>query len=115
MVKRVVVGAHYGLRDWLMQRITAVVVTVFTLVLVIAIAFQPTLDYAGWKAIWSHDFIRFAALLAILSLLLHAWIGVRDIFMDYVKPTGLRLGLQVLVILALVLYGAWSVQILWSV
>ena len=59
--------------------------------------------------------MRFGALLAVISLLLHAWIGVRDIFMDYVKPTGLRLALQVLVILALVFYGAWSVQILWSV
>jgi succinate dehydrogenase / fumarate reductase membrane anchor subunit len=115
MVKRVVVGAHYGLRDWLVQRVTAVVLTVFTLVLVVAVALQPTLDYAGWSALWSHGFVRFAALLAVISLLLHAWIGVRDIFMDYVKPTGLRLALQVLVILALVLYGAWSVQILWRV
>jgi succinate dehydrogenase / fumarate reductase membrane anchor subunit len=115
MVKRVVVGAHYGLRDWLVQRVTAVVLTVFTVFLLIAIAFQPTRDYAGWKSLWSHGFVRFAALIAVLSLLLHAWIGVRDIFMDYIKPTGLRLALQVLVILALVLYGAWSVQILWSV
>ncbi len=115
MVKRVVVGAHYGLRDWLMQRVTAVVLVVFTLVLLIALALQPTLDYAGWKGLWSHGFVRFGALLAVISLLLHAWIGVRDIFMDYVKPTGLRLALQVLVILALVFYGAWSVQILWSV
>ena len=115
MVKRVVVGAHYGLRDWLMQRVTAVVLVVFTLVLLIALALQPTLDYAGWKSLWSQGFVRFGALLAVISLLLHAWIGVRDIFMDYVKPTGLRLALQVLVILALVFYGAWSVQILWSV
>jgi succinate dehydrogenase membrane anchor subunit len=115
MVKRVVVGAHYGLRDWLMQRVTAVVLVVFTLVLFIAVALQPTVDYARWQSLWSHGFVRFAALLAVISLLLHAWIGVRDIFMDYVKPTGPRLALQVLVILALVLYGAWSVQILWSV
>jgi succinate dehydrogenase / fumarate reductase membrane anchor subunit len=115
MVKRVVVGAHYGLVDWLMQRVTAVVLVVFTLILLTAVVLQPTIDYSGWKSIWSHGFIRFAALLAVISLLLHAWIGVRDIFMDYVKPTGVRLALQVLVILALVLYGAWSVQILWSV
>lgn len=114
MVKRIVVGAHYGLRDWLVQRITAVVITAFTLILAVAICLQTTGGYESWKALWSHGFIRFGALLAVISLLLHAWIGVRDIFMDYIKPTGLRLGLQVLVILALVLYGAWSVQILWS-
>jgi len=113
MVKRIVVGAHYGLRDWLVQRVTAVVLVVFTLVLVGAVLLQPTVDYAGWRTIWSSGIVRFAALLAMISLLLHAWIGVRDIFMDYVKPTGVRLTLQILVILALVLYGAWSVQILW--
>jgi succinate dehydrogenase / fumarate reductase membrane anchor subunit len=113
MVKRVVVGAHYGLRDWLVQRVTAVVLAVFTVMLLGAIVLQPTIDYAGWRNIWSNGFVRFAALLAIISLLLHAWIGVRDIFMDYVKPTGVRLTLQILVILVLVLYGAWSIQILW--
>jgi succinate dehydrogenase / fumarate reductase membrane anchor subunit len=114
MVKRVVTGAHYGLRDWLVQRVTAVVIALFTLILLTAVVLQPTIDYAGWKSIWNHGFVRFAALLAVISLLLHAWIGIRDIFMDYVKSTGVRLGLQVLVILALVFYGAWSVQILWS-
>ncbi|MET0217471.1 MAG: succinate dehydrogenase, hydrophobic membrane anchor protein [Burkholderiales bacterium] len=114
MVKRVVVGAHYGLRDWLMQRVTAVIIVVFTLLLLWAMAAAPALDYAGWKAIWSHGFLRLAALLAFVSLLLHAWIGVRDIFMDYIQATGVRLALQILVILALVYYGAWSVQILWG-
>lgn len=115
MVKRVVVGAHYGLRDWLVQRVTAVVILAFTVLLLGAIVMAPSpLDYAGWKGIWSHGFLRLAALLALVSLLLHAWIGVRDIFMDYIQATGLRLGLQVLVILALVYYGAWSVQILWG-
>lgn len=114
MVKRVVVGAHYGLRDWLMQRVTAVIIVVFTVMLLGAIVAAPApLNYDGWKAIWSQGFLRLAALLAFVSVLLHAWIGVRDIFMDYIQATGLRLALQVVVIVALVYYGAWSVQILW--
>jgi succinate dehydrogenase / fumarate reductase membrane anchor subunit len=114
MVKRVVVGAHYGLRDWLTQRVTAVVIILFTACLLVAVAWQPTLDYGSWKSIWSNSIARLVALLAFVGLLLHAWIGVRNVFMDYIKPTGLRLTLQVLVILALLFYGAWSVQILWS-
>jgi succinate dehydrogenase / fumarate reductase membrane anchor subunit len=114
MVKRVVVGAHYGLRDWLTQRVTAVVIILFTACLLVAVAWQPTLDYVSWKSIWSNGIARLVALLAFVGLLLHAWIGVRNVFMDYIKPTGLRLTLQVLVILALLFYGAWSVQILWS-
>jgi len=50
----------------------------------------------------------------LLSLFYHAWIGVRDVVMDYVKPPGVRLLIHVLVIIALLLYAIWSVQILWG-
>ncbi len=115
MVKRIVTGAHYGLRDWLMQRITAAVMVVYTLLLAVYILFHPVADYAGWKAIFGHEFVRLATLLFLLSLFLHAWVGMRDIFMDYVHSTLVRLALHVAVILALVMYAIWSAQILWSI
>jgi succinate dehydrogenase / fumarate reductase membrane anchor subunit len=59
--------------------------------------------------------MRVATVLFALSLLLHAWVGMRNIFMDYIKPTGLRLALYAAVILALLWYGVWIVQILWGV
>ena len=58
--------------------------------------------------------MKYATVLFVLSLLLHAWVGVRNIFMDYIKDTGVRLILYVLVILALVAYGVWAWQILWG-
>jgi succinate dehydrogenase / fumarate reductase membrane anchor subunit len=58
--------------------------------------------------------MRFGTVLFVLAVLLHAWVGVRNIFMDYIKSTGLRLMLYVLVILALVAYGVWVIQILWA-
>jgi succinate dehydrogenase / fumarate reductase membrane anchor subunit len=58
--------------------------------------------------------MRFATLLFLFALFLHAWVGVRNIFMDYIKDTGVRLILYVLVIVALVAYGVWAVQILWG-
>jgi succinate dehydrogenase / fumarate reductase membrane anchor subunit len=58
--------------------------------------------------------VRTFSLLFLLSLFFHAWIGVRDIVMDYIKPAGVRLVIHVLVILALLLYTIWSVQILWG-
>ncbi|OGA38626.1 MAG: succinate dehydrogenase, hydrophobic membrane anchor protein [Betaproteobacteria bacterium RIFCSPLOWO2_12_FULL_62_13] len=115
MVKREVVGAHYGLRDWLAQRVTAVVMTVYTLLFLVALASLPQLDYAHWKALWALPVMRYATVLFALSLLLHAWIGVRNIFMDYIKPTGLRLTLHAVVILTLVWYAAWAAQILWGI
>ncbi|MBI3069564.1 MAG: succinate dehydrogenase, hydrophobic membrane anchor protein [Betaproteobacteria bacterium] len=114
MVKREVIGAHYGLRDWLAQRVTAVVMTVYTLAFVAALAGMPQLDFASWKALWTQPWMRYATLLFLLSAFVHAWIGVRNILMDYVQHIGVRLPLYVAVILALVLYGAWSVQILWG-
>ena len=114
MVKREVVGAHYGLRDWLAQRITAVVMGVYTLMMLAVLAAAPELDYWNWRALWDMPVMRYATVLFLLSLYLHAWIGVRNIFMDYVKDSGLRLVLYVLVIGALVGYAVWSFQILWS-
>ena len=115
MVKRQVVGAHYGLRDWLAQRVTAVIMAVYTLIILWTVADAPQMDYAQWKALWQAPLVRYATVLFMASLLLHAWIGLRNIFMDYVKNAGLRLALYVIVIVALAWYGAWSVQILWGI
>lgn len=114
MVKREVIGAHYGLRDWLAQRVTAVVMAVYTVIFLVMLLRLPQFDYASWSAMWQSPWMRYATLLFLLSLFFHAWIGMRNIFMDYIKPTGLRLTLYALVILALVAYAAWAVQILWG-
>jgi succinate dehydrogenase / fumarate reductase membrane anchor subunit len=114
MVKREIVGAHYGLRDWLAQRVTAVVMAVYTLIMLAVLASLPTLDYPHWKSLWELPVMRYSTMLFVLSLYYHAWIGLRNIFMDYVKHAGLRLTLYVIAILALLCYAVWSVQILWG-
>jgi succinate dehydrogenase / fumarate reductase, membrane anchor subunit len=114
MVKREIVGAHYGSRDWLAQRVTAVVMVVYTAVILSALVGLPPMDYWQWKVFWQTSVVQYATILFILSLLIHAWIGIRNIFMDYIKDLALRLTLYVLVIAALLWYGVWSVRILWS-
>ena len=117
MVKRTVrltTGANYGLRDWLGQRVTAVVMAVFILCLAGGLLVAPPQGYAGWKAIFANQWMRIAAFLFFVSLFWHAWIGVRNILMDYVHATGVRLTLQILVILSLLFYTVWSAEILWS-
>ena len=114
MVNREVVGAHYGLRDWLAQRVTAVVMLVYTMLVLMALVMLPKFDYWSWKALWQLPLMRYATVLFVVALLFHAWIGVRNIFMDYIKDAGVRLTLYVVVILALIAYGAWAVQILWT-
>lgn len=115
MVTRVVVGAHYGLRDWLVQRITAVAMALYLVVLAANLLMQPYLNYDVWTGLFSGQAMRTFTLLFLLCLFYHVWIGVRDIVMDYVKPAGWRLAIHVLVILTLLLYAIWAVQILWGV
>ena len=114
MLNRVVTGAHYGLRDWLIQRISAVVMALFVLFVVGYLLLQPSVDYDVWTRLFSNNITRSFALLFLLSLFYHAWIGVRDIVMDYIKPAAVRFLVHVMVILALLMYSIWSVQILWG-
>jgi succinate dehydrogenase / fumarate reductase membrane anchor subunit len=108
------VGAHYGLGAWLMQRLTAAVMAAYTVYLLVLLLVCPPASYADWKGLFSGSFVRLATMLFFLALLYHAWVGVRDIIMDYVKPTGVRLALQAIVGTALVFYLVWSVSILWG-
>jgi succinate dehydrogenase / fumarate reductase, membrane anchor subunit len=112
-LKRLVVGAHYGLRDWLAQRITAVIMAVYTLIMAFVLSTGKPHTYDSWRDLFSSGWMRVATLLFVVSLAWHAWVGVRDILMDYIKPDGLRLALQVLTLLLLAIYVGWGIQILW--
>ena len=111
--KRLVVGAHYGLRDWLSQRITAALMAAFTLVLLLQLIFGGKLGYERWAGIFSAQWMKVLTFTMILSLAYHAWVGVRDIWMDYVKPVGLRLTLHVFTLVWLVACTGWALQVLW--
>ena len=113
MSQRIVTGAHYGLRDWLAQRITAVIMAVYAVILLVVLISGVPISYAVWKDLFAQGWMRVATLLFAASLAWHAWVGMRDILMDYVKPTGVRLALEVAVLLALAGTLGWTVQILW--
>jgi succinate dehydrogenase / fumarate reductase membrane anchor subunit len=113
MVKRVVVGAHYGVGGFLAQRLTAAYMALFTLVFATVLLTTRPTDYSSWKTLVSQGWLRFGLFLFVVCVLVHAWIGMRDIWMDYIKPTGLRLTLEAATAFWLVGCGGWAVQILW--
>ncbi|QNM94996.1 succinate dehydrogenase, hydrophobic membrane anchor protein [Chitinimonas koreensis] len=115
MVNRHVIGAHYGLRDWLLQRITAVVMLVYTVGLVALLFLAAHANFEGWKELFACTWVRVFTTVTVIALLLHAWVGVRDIWMDYVKPLGLRLALHVATILWLVGSFVYAVKVVWGV
>ena len=114
--RRTVVGAHYGTRDWLAQRVTAALMAVFTLAVLARILFtRGPLGYEKWAGIFAGQGMKMLTFATIVGLLYHVWVGMRDVLMDYVKPVGARLVLQILVIVYLVGCAGWAVQVLWRV
>jgi succinate dehydrogenase / fumarate reductase membrane anchor subunit len=111
---RVVVGAHYGWRDWLVQRVSAIVMALYTALILVLLVRNNGLEYDAWKATLANGLFRLASFVFMLSLLWHAWVGVRNISMDYLKPVAVRLTFQVVVVVLLVAYAGWTIQILWG-
>lgn len=111
---KLAVGAHTGTGTWLMQRATAIVLSVALPGLMIHFTLAWPVDFAGWQALFAPLWMRVLLLLTVLALALHAWVGVRDILMDYVHFTALRLALYLAVIITLAGSVAWLAAILWS-
>lgn len=112
--KLAVTGAHYGLKDWLAQRVTAVLMTLYLIVLAGVLFVTAPQDYAAWKGLFSHQWMRIATFVFFICVFWHAWIGMRNILMDYVHPTAIRLTVQIAVIAVLLFYWVWTAEILWS-
>ena len=113
-MRRQTVGAHYGLIDWLAQRVTAILMTLYVLFLAGVALWNGGFDYALWRALFANGVFKVATFLFMATLFYHAWVGAREIYMDYVKPVGIRLALQVVTIALLIAYLGWTIQILWG-
>jgi succinate dehydrogenase / fumarate reductase, membrane anchor subunit len=116
---RLVVGAHYGTAQYIIQRVTAIILVVYTLVLLIGILSMSGFTYEGWRNLFTFQVMlmpvgQVLASLAFISLAWHAYIGIRDIWMDYVKPVGIRLGLYVLSILWLAGAAIYFIVLVWG-
>ena len=101
-----------GLRAWYLQRLSAAYLALYLLIFFSMLVVSPPAGQAAWVAWLAGPFSALATLLLVLSLLLHAWIGVRDILIDYVKPTAVKLFLLSMVLLYLVGCGLWAAMVL---
>ena len=112
--QRIVVGAHYGLRDWLAQRATAALMALFTLVVLVQVLLtRGPFGYDRWAGIFAAQWMKALTFAVIVALAYHVWVGMRDIWMDYVKHVGVRLLLQMFTIVWLLGCAGWAVQVLW--
>lgn len=113
MIDRKLTGAHYGLKDWVIQRITAILMLIYTIALILTIILLPD-NYTQWQQFFHCTWVQLITQITVIALVIHVWVGVRDIWMDYVKPNGLRLFLHVITILWLVGCFIYSVKIIWG-
>ncbi|MFT3717953.1 succinate dehydrogenase, hydrophobic membrane anchor protein [Pseudorhodoferax sp.] len=113
--KRLVVGAHYGTRDWLAQRVTGALMALFTVIVLAQLLLsRGPIGYDLWAGIFAAQWMKVLTFTVILALLYHVWVGIRDVLMDYVtSAVWLRLVLQIFTIIWLVGCAGWAIQVLW--
>jgi len=121
MVTAVTNFGRSGVSDWLMQRVSSVVMAVYTVFIVAYILLNPGMEYEQWQALFAQLWMRIFTLLTLLSVVVHAWIGLWSVLTDYItdrvmggKATVLRLLAQVFLALVAIIYVLWGVEIIWG-
>ncbi len=116
MVKRNLTGAGFGFISWLQQRITAIIMLIFAIIFLISVflsALHINSSITSWQSLFSCTLIKIVVQIFFLAVILHAWVGIRDIWMDYIKCNSLKLTLHVLTILWLFGSLIYSIKVIW--
>ncbi len=110
-----------GLYDWVVQRGTALVLLAYVLYVVAIVLFTPGLDHATWQAHFASTPMKVFGMMALVSLVVHAWIGLWTVSTDYfteyllgAKGNVIRWIFQAVCALVLFAYLVWGAQILWG-
>ncbi len=105
-------GHTVGLKAWLWQRISAVYLALFFVYLLVQFYLYPFTEYSAWHEWIARPLVGTAFAGFILALLVHLWVGLRDIVLDYIHPLGLRLTVMIIIAFILIGSGFWSMQVL---
>lgn len=114
MVTNVTSLTGNGLKDWLIQRVTAVYFAVYCVVFAGYLLMHHDLTFLQWKAVFSNSIVQIATVIALLALSLHTWIGIWTVTTDYIKCTIVRLSVQLIVALWLISQFLWGLMIVWG-
>ncbi len=101
-----------GQRAWLLQRITAIYAGLYVLAAIAVLLIRPPADHSTWLGLVTYPMVWLATATFVLLLLLHAWIGLRDVILDYLKPVAVRLTALVVAAILFLLLGLWAFWIL---
>lgn len=115
MVGSITSLTNNGLRDWLIQRVSAIILAAYVIFLISFLLSTSNLSFEQWHGLFQHTGMRVFSFMALLALVLHAWIGMWTVFTDYINGTALRLVLEVATFLALLGFLLWGLIILWGI
>jgi succinate dehydrogenase / fumarate reductase membrane anchor subunit len=101
-----------GLGEWVLQRLTAVYILIYIVIALIIFSLSPVSSYADWLSLSSSLIFQITALMFIFSLLAHAWLGLKSVFLDYVHPWRLRFILLMLLATALMGSALWTLLVI---
>lgn len=101
-----------GLRAWLVQRVSAVYMLLFLVFILVHFVIDPPHSYPAWHAWIMSSSVSIVTAVFFAALLAHAWVGLRDVIMDYVHPIAFRVCLLVLLGFGLTALGVWVMRIL---
>ena len=121
MVTQVTSFGRSGLSDWMVQRVTALILSSYLITIVGYLLANPDITFEQWRGFFDLTFIKAFSTAAILAIVSHAWIGLWAVSTDYMttrlmgtKGTFLRLAFQAFYSIVLFYYLVWGMQILWS-
>lgn len=114
MVRNILSLTSSGLKDWLIQRFTALIIAIYTVIMLGYFISHPQLQFDIWQAFFSHGVIKIMSFLVLFSILLHAWQGMWTVFTDYIKNATVRLILEMIIVIVFFGCLVWGAEILWG-
>lgn len=114
MVSQLTALTKSGLKDWFIQRLSAVILGLYVIFIVAFLFAHPHPTFIQWSTLFSYTWMKILSLIVLISVLAHAWIGFWTVLTDYVHCSALRGLIQVCVILAIFACFVYGILILWS-
>ena len=115
MVNNIATVGRNGVHDFILIRASAILLTLYTLLIAGFFVVTPEVTYDAWHGFFGLMSVKIATILAIFSLVIHAWIGVWQVLSDYIKPAFLRGSLQFFFSVTLLVYLVAGLLIVWGV
>ncbi len=114
MLEQITSLTRSGIKDWYLQRLSAIILACYFLFILGYIIAHHPMTFPMWYALFHHTISKVITLVALIALIVHAWIGMWTVFTDYIPYKIIRLIVLTLMMLAFIAYFVWAIEILWG-